>query len=142
MSQLDFEEAGEEGSEQRESFEHEIVQDMSNATEVPPDRFVVKNLSPGSIIVEIDIKPDQSGKGPNSLAVVSELKRQAADPDSTLLHGLITRHTESVMIVPQVQIPSRPCLRIAFSCMCNVILLRSPDTLVGCSHPRIPFWGS
>ena len=79
-----------------------MVHDMSNATEVSPDRFVVKNLSPGSIIADVDIKPDHLGKGPNSLAVLSELKRQAVDPDSTLLHGIITRHTQSVVIIPQV----------------------------------------
>ena len=134
-SQLDFKEAGEEGSERRQTFVHDLVQDMSNAAKVPSDIFAVKRLAPGSIVAGLEVSADSNGTGPSAQAVVADLKLQAADPDSILMHGRITRFTQNIVIVPatvlilardirmHVQCPRYPCLHEEFGCtshLCNV----------------------
>ena len=50
---IDFKEAGEERSMERAEFEQALVQDLSQASGVPEDCFVVRDVSPGSIIVQV-----------------------------------------------------------------------------------------
>jgi hypothetical protein len=86
---------------------------MSSATEVPPDRFAVKKLLAGSIVAVIDVTAGFSGAGPTAQAIVADLQLQAANPASTLMHGLVTKFTQNIVILPAaVRIPTRqknPC---------------------------------
>lgn len=97
---MDFEAAGQEGSEQRKTFVHDLVEDMSNATGLPSDHFAVKKLSKGSIIAHIEIRTDDKGAGPDANTVIIDLQQQYSDPDSPFCHGLLTRHTQSITLVP------------------------------------------
>ena len=115
---------------------------MSSATEVPPDRFAVKKLLAGSIVADIHVTAGFSGAGPTAKAIVADLQLQAADPASTLMHGLVTKFTQNIVILPAaVRIPARHihlpvhnhlqfCVRNMFggrSDLCNVFpILRWP----------------
>jgi hypothetical protein len=93
---LEFIAAGEEGSSERKVFENQLVQDLANASEVAASRFDIKKMSPGSIVVDLDIVADPMGKGPDSASVVKLLEEQASNPDSLLRTGSVTCHTQSV----------------------------------------------
>ena len=95
---LEFGAAGEEGSSERQVFENQLVQDLANSSEVAATRFDVKKMSPGSIVVDLDIMADPTGKGPDSAAVAHLLEEQAANPDSLLRKGSVTCHTKSICI--------------------------------------------
>ena len=95
---LEFSSAGEEGSSERQVFENQLVQDLANASEVAASRFDVKKMSPGSIVVDLHIVADHTGKGPGSASVAKLLQEQAANSDSLLRKGSVTCHTQSVCI--------------------------------------------
>ena len=50
---IDFGEAGEDGSAVRAEFEQGLSQDLSRASGVKEGCFVVRDVSPGSIIVQV-----------------------------------------------------------------------------------------
>lgn len=97
---MDFEDAGEEGSEERHNFENDLLHDLSNATGLNSDHFDVKKLSPGSIIVDLEIRTTYGDPGPSAEWVSEDLTRQVSDAESLLCSGLVTRHAQSVIIVP------------------------------------------
>ena len=93
---LEFSAAGEEGSTERQEFQNQLVQDLADASEVEASRFHVKAMSPGSIVVDLDIVPDPTGEGPDSALVVDFLEEQAANPESLLRKGSVTCHTQRI----------------------------------------------
>jgi hypothetical protein len=95
---LEFNAAGEEGSSERQVFVNQLVQDLANASEVAATRFDVKKMSPGSIVVDLDIVADPTGKGPDSASVVHLLEEQAANPASLLRKGSVTCHTQRICV--------------------------------------------
>jgi hypothetical protein len=100
---LDFNKAlGEKGSNKRASFEKDLVQDLANASGLPSTSFRVKNLSPGSVIADIDIYLSSAGNGvggfngPYPSTFANSLQKQAAQPGSKLLTGKVTQALESI----------------------------------------------
>ena len=80
----------------RAEFEQTLCQDLSNASGLIAECFVVKNLLPGSILVNMQITSDPSGKGPAPRHVLEELCRQLDAPKSPLLLGKVTCYTEAI----------------------------------------------
>ena len=93
--------AGNEGSDQRVMFEHDLLHDLNNATGILPEHFNIMKISQGSIIIDLQICTQGSSSGANAQSVAIDLKRQAADPESPLCHGLVTRHLQSMVVVPR-----------------------------------------
>jgi hypothetical protein len=91
---LDFSMAGSEGSDKREEFKRDVVQDLSTASGLPPANFRIKNVSIilGSIILDIQVMPDTLAPGKHVLAA-KDLADQAGDISSKLLSGKLTNHT-------------------------------------------------
>jgi hypothetical protein len=57
--------------------------------------FHIKICAPGSIVIETEIHPDASGRGPLSRNVFANLDKQVMDPESQLRVGLVTRATKA-----------------------------------------------
>ena len=96
---LDFSSAGADGSQEREEFERELSRNLSHASGLPPANFKVKNMSPGSILVDTEIKPDVTGKFPDPATVAKDLERQVHDVNSPLRSGTITRYAQSITML-------------------------------------------
>jgi hypothetical protein len=93
---LDYSTVGNERSVERTGFEEQLIQDLADASGVFPSRFQVKNMSPGSIIVDINILPDSSGAGPSAASVMLNLQEQATDDKSVLRNRSVTMHAVSI----------------------------------------------
>jgi len=96
---LDFSMAGSEELDKREKFKRDVAQDLASASGLPAANFRIKDVSPGSIIVDVQVMPDPSAPGTHLLAV-KDLAEQAADPSSTLRSGKITSHATGVEVIP------------------------------------------
>jgi predicted nucleic acid-binding Zn-ribbon protein len=94
---IEFDEAGEQGTSQRAEFQDALVADFAAAAGVPDAAFCIKKLSPGSIIVHARVLPGQLGSYDSASSVVSELEKQAADPASSLRAGKITSKVKGVV---------------------------------------------
>ena len=84
------------GSDKREAFETGVTNDLAAASTLPTDCFRIKSVSPGSVLVGLQVVPDPSGNGPDPANVVKELAEQAKDIKSVLLAGKFTRATKAV----------------------------------------------
>jgi hypothetical protein len=93
---IEFGMTGEEGSGERESFKREVAADLAAASCVPSATFQLYRVSPGSVILDVDIIP---GSGPDPLFVAADLKLQAADPTSVLRSGKHTRHITGIEVM-------------------------------------------
>jgi len=96
---LDFSMAGSEGSDKREQFKRDVAKDLASASGLPPANFRIKNVSPGSIILDIEVMPDPSAPGTHVLAAKG-LAEQAVDPSSKLRSGKLTSHATRVTVTP------------------------------------------
>jgi hypothetical protein len=96
---LDFSAAGCEGSEEQEVFKHHVAADLAAATGLPPAQFCIMKLSPGSIILEIQILPNPSIISPEPKSIALHLKNQAALPTSPLFQGKLTIHTKCIEVI-------------------------------------------
>jgi len=114
---LDFSMAGGEGSDKREKFKCDVAQDLAGASGLPaanwcircirptgasglpPANFRIKDVSPGSIIVDMQVMPDPLAPGTHLLAI-KDLAAQAVDPSSNLRSGKITSHATRVEVMP------------------------------------------
>jgi len=106
---LDFSLVGPENSHQREAFCNHLCQDLSNASGLPPTNFIVKNLAPGSVLVETEIQSDGNTRGVDLETVARDLEKQSTDPFSRLRSGAITRFTESITRkAPRTMSPTPP----------------------------------
>ena len=123
---LDFSAAGQQGSPARAAFEQNLIRDLSNATGLNPVSFRIKNMSPGSVVVDADIHADPSGRGPEPQQVAAELERQARDAYSLLRNGNLTCYTESL---------SFPSLKPGANIMAPPSLLEAPPSA---QHPPQP----
>ena len=94
---LNFSAAGEEGSKARRLFERSLVQDLANASGMPATNFKVRNMSPGSVMVDIRVLPNPS-RGFDPEHVVKDLEAQADDAGSQLMNGILTRYTQSLAL--------------------------------------------
>ena len=98
---LDFSSAGAAGSKEREEFERELAQNLSHASGLPiwqVANFKVKHMSPGSILVDTEIKSDVTENFPDPKSVAMDLERQVRDVYSPLRSGTITRFVQSITI--------------------------------------------
>jgi hypothetical protein len=93
---LDFNAAGKAGSAQRATFNNNLIQDLSNASGLVPHLFEVVRVSAGSIIVDTLIHADPADRGLHPMLVATDLQKQAHQPNSLLLSGLLTRHCEGI----------------------------------------------
>jgi hypothetical protein len=104
---LDFSEAGKAGSAQRVAFNNNLTQDLSSASGLAAHLFEVVRVSAGSIIVDTLINPDPADSGLNPMLVATDLQKQALEPNSPLLSGLLTRHCEGIAL-RTVTVPPPP----------------------------------
>ena len=95
---LDFRDAGEKGSPQRVTFNNNLARDLSNASGLPPHLFDVVRVSAGSIIVDTLIHPDPANRDLYPMKVAMELEKQAGQPNSPLLSGVLTRRCEGIAL--------------------------------------------
>ena len=90
--------------------------DLSNASQVAATSFHITKVSAGSVIVDAEILPQPSGRGPDPQAVALYLTSQSQDPNSPLRSGILTRHVTKVTcgnhsegrISSVIPIPSTP----------------------------------
>lgn len=105
---MNYSTVGQEGSQARAGLEQTIIQDLSRATGANPACFLIKQLSPGSIIVDAVIHADPSGKGPAAQDVAAELDRQFRDVNSLLRNGTVTCYLEAIAFPSSVMVPTFP----------------------------------
>ena len=96
---MDFDQAGEEGSAEREAFKRDVAADLAKASGLPPDNFQITKISAGSVILDMDIMPDPLGVAPAPSAIALDLEKQAADPNSPLRSGKLTSHTKGIKVL-------------------------------------------
>jgi hypothetical protein len=72
------------------------VTDLSNASQVAATSFHITKVSAGSVIVDAEILPQPSGRGPDPQTVALNLTAQSQDPHSPLRSGILTRHVTTV----------------------------------------------
>ena len=107
--EIPFSDAGTEGSAERLEFQNKYLFDLCNASGVEATRFHIKNCAPGSIIIETEIHPDASGRGPLARNVFANLDKQAMDPESQLRVGVVTCSTKAeVQVGRSGQQPGSP----------------------------------
>ena len=99
---LDFSIVGAENSIVREAFVSDLSLDLAQASGLAHSNFHIKRLSPGSIIVDTEIRNDESGKKIDPEAVIRDLERQVHEPRSPLRSGVITRFIQGITLRPQV----------------------------------------
>jgi hypothetical protein len=98
---MDFKAAGDEGSLQRSKFEKDLVSDLATASGVAADRFKIRKLAPGSVLVGVDVYPEPCGHGPSAAEVSEGLARQAHDPSSALRRGKVTSSVSDIALPHQ-----------------------------------------
>jgi hypothetical protein len=90
---MDFQAAGKEGSNQRRIFIEDLKQDLADASGMGTSAFNILNVSPGSVIVDINA-PEKAAQ---------EIHRQSLDPNSRLRLGKFTRFTDKVTLPGPVE---------------------------------------
>ena len=95
---LDMARAGPDDSAERKAFKDQVVVDLATAANVPMELFEVRRLSAGSIIIETRVHPDPAGRCPSPHDMAEGLLKQASDPGSQLMQGVLTRHTEAIAL--------------------------------------------
>jgi predicted nucleic acid-binding Zn-ribbon protein len=110
---LDFSEAGAEGSPKRAQFEAALTYDLSSAGGIAKDRVLINgilDIAPAGINATVGILPDAAGQGGVPSAVVALLLLQMQDPASALRKGALTSLCSgiSVLTPAQTAISQRP----------------------------------
>ena len=100
---IDFESIGTPGSAQRVAFGNELRQNLANASGLPPNSFVIKRLSPGSVFCVLEIHPDSAQRGPDPMSAARDLEEQLMRPASLLRRGSLTRFVTSISIIGESQ---------------------------------------
>ena len=113
---MDFKAAGDEGSLQRSKFEKDLVSDLATASGVAADRFKIRKLAPGSVLVGVDIYPEPSGRGPSAAEVSEELENQADDPSSPLRRGKVTSSVSDIALPHQQLLEHEELKRLRATC--------------------------
>jgi hypothetical protein len=104
---LEFSEAGAEGSPKRAQFETALTYDLSSAGGIAKDRVLINAVAPGSINATVAILPDAARQGVVPSAVVALLLLQMQDPASALRKGAITSHCSGISVLTPVQTSSQ-----------------------------------
>ena len=97
---LDFRVAGTAGSSQRHLFESNVIQDLSFASGLACHHFKIKSVSPGSVLIEVEIH--QSPAVTDTLEIAKMLEHQISDPNSALRNGAATQYTTSITYVQAI----------------------------------------
>ena len=95
---LDVSIVGEQGSLQRAQFEQDLIVDLALATGVAHESFNIKKMSTDSVLVETEIYPDPSGKGPHPLDTAKNLEKQVSDNMSMLRKGKLTSAIKEIFV--------------------------------------------
>jgi len=96
---LEYRIAGEQGSEERAAFKHGLISDLATAAHALPAAFAIKSISPGSIVVDVQVLP---GVGVEPLAVVADLEQQAKVQNSSLRSGKLTNKVKALTTAPSI----------------------------------------
>jgi len=96
---LEYSVAGDLGTPQRAVFEKEIIADLAKASGQVPSMFCIRELSPGSIIVAVQVLPHPSGVSIDPSLVVYSLEQQATDSASLLRAGKLTRRVTQLTVL-------------------------------------------
>ena len=100
---LDFSEAGAEGSSKRAQFQAALTDDLASAGEIAKDRVRISSVAPGSINATVAILPDATGQSAAPSAVAAKLQMQAGDPTSALFKGVLTCKCLGISVLPPAQ---------------------------------------
>jgi hypothetical protein len=95
---MDFSSVSAPGSSEREAFEKLFRQDVSRAAGISMDSISIQGMTPGSINVAMELRPDQGG-GPDPHSAALDLKKQVLDPSSALRKASLTGAAVSVTVV-------------------------------------------
>ena len=95
---MDFASVSVAGSSQREAFEKLFREDVSQAAGISIDSVAIKDMTPGSVNVMMELHHDPSG-GPDPHSAALELKRQVLDPSSALRSASLTGAAVSVTVL-------------------------------------------
>jgi hypothetical protein len=90
---LEYRIAGDQGSEERAAFKLGLISDLATAAHASPAAFAIKSISPGSIVVDVQVLP---GVGIEPLAVVADLEQQAKVQNSPLCSGKLTNKVKAL----------------------------------------------
>jgi len=101
---LDLSIAGREGWELsemsfncRETFNCDVAQDLASASGLASANFRIKDVSPGMIVLDVEVMPDPFAPGKHILAA-KDLANQAVNAASKLRSGKITSRTIGVEV--------------------------------------------
>jgi len=92
---IKYSSAGEVGSRQRSQFGKDLVRDLEHASGLSRTSFIIRNVSAGSVVVNLDICSERS------MEVAQDLAIQSRDPASPLCGGLVTRKVENFIITSE-----------------------------------------
>lgn len=81
------------GPDVRQKFEEDFIDDLAEASRLPKEAFRIKNVSPGSIVIVVEVLPDPTGNRQRPTDAILGLMQQAQDRNSALLTGRITSKT-------------------------------------------------
>jgi hypothetical protein len=106
-----------DGPVQEEEFKTKFIADVASALGAEPSLFAVQSLTPGSVIVALQIKHSIGGVPASSLK--EELLTQALNQSSKLYQGKVTCHLVPLSDAPShassCSTPGRPSDSTAFS---------------------------
>ena len=81
---LDFSDVAKLGSPERREYENQITADFSQTLGIKQDRFIVKAIRAGSIIIDFSILPSQDQSELHAEQAIALLEEQVRDPQSKL----------------------------------------------------------
>ena len=81
---LDYGTVPKSGTPEREKYENQIATDFSNCLGIDKDRFQMKSIKSGSVIIDFSILPSIDGSGMIAEHAATLLEKQVSDPASTL----------------------------------------------------------
>jgi hypothetical protein len=141
---ISFYEVGDVDSPKREAFKRDVADDLAKASGLPAKNFKITKLSPGSVIVHIDIMPDPLGIACAPSAIAQDLEKQAADPNSRLRLGKLTRQTKGIQVLyPQpcfpLQAPAQTSPQASRSRICPEAKKGMPQVYAVCVYVHALF---
>jgi hypothetical protein len=80
----------------RRQFENDVISDLAAASGSSKDAFRITSVSPGSIIVVVDVVATPLRRGRSPAETVTDLVQQLRNPNSALLAGKITSKTKDL----------------------------------------------
>ena len=100
MLDLSMNSIGEDHSTRRAVFNLRLTADLAKASGVSESYFKIKSITPGSVVVAVEIlrNPNISSHDPSEVA--KDLKRQASDSASILRSGTVTANLIGLRLLP------------------------------------------